>query len=58
MPSRSASAHPARPRVSTLARYLLAVGLSKHYLPERVVTLLPMTPSVKIQKFKLREMIG
>ncbi|MFC9359617.1 AMP-binding protein [Rhodococcus sp. NPDC057014] len=46
--------------VDTLGEYLLAQGLSKHYLPERVVNLpeLPMTPSGKIQKFKLREMIG
>ena len=46
--------------VGSLAEYLVAAGLSKHYLPERVVTLpeLPTTPSGKIQKFKLREMIG
>jgi cyclohexanecarboxylate-CoA ligase len=46
--------------VNALAEYLVAAGLSKHYLPERVVTLpeLPTTPSGKIQKFKLREMIG
>ncbi|NHU47138.1 AMP-binding protein [Rhodococcus sp. A14] len=47
------------PTVATLGDYLLSQGLSKHYLPERVVALpeLPMTPSGKIQKFKLREMI-
>ncbi|MDI3388547.1 AMP-binding protein [Streptomyces sp. B-S-A8] len=46
--------------VDTLADYLLARGLSKHFLPERVkcVPELPMTPSGKIQKFKLREMIA
>ncbi|AFP40471.1 2,3-dihydroxybenzoate-AMP ligase [Mycolicibacterium smegmatis MC2 155] len=43
--------------VDTLGEYLLGQGLSKHYLPEKVVHLdeLPMTPSGKIQKFKLRE---
>lgn len=43
--------------VDTLGEYLLEQGLSKHYLPEKVVHLheLPMTPSGKIQKFKLRE---
>ncbi|TQL24670.1 AMP-binding protein [Streptomyces sp. SLBN-134] len=48
------------PTVAGLADYLLAQGLSKHYLPERVVNApeLPMTPSGKIQKFKLREMIA
>ncbi|WP_214106188.1 AMP-binding protein [Acrocarpospora catenulata] len=46
--------------VDTLAAYLLERGLSKHYLPEQVISLpeLPMTPSGKIQKFKLREMLG
>ncbi|PBI91936.1 Short-chain-fatty-acid--CoA ligase [Rhodococcus erythropolis] len=46
--------------VEDLADYLITRGLSKHYLPERVVNLpeLPMTPSGKIQKFKLREMIA
>jgi cyclohexanecarboxylate-CoA ligase len=41
-----------------LTDYLLSQGLSKHYLPERVITVdeLPMTPSGKIQKFKIREM--
>ncbi|MGI6796840.1 AMP-binding protein [Gordonia sp. LUNF6] len=40
-----------------LSEYLLAQGLSKHYLPERIVTRgeLPITPSGKIQKFRLRE---
>ncbi|WKN61049.1 AMP-binding protein (plasmid) [Rhodococcus opacus] len=47
------------PTVATLGDYLLSQGLSKHYLPERVVALpeLPMTASGKIQKFKLREML-
>ncbi|WP_081654987.1 AMP-binding protein [Amycolatopsis orientalis] len=42
-----------------LCEYLLAEGLSKHYLPERLVVLdeLPMTQSGKIQKFKLRELV-
>ncbi|TQL68695.1 cyclohexanecarboxylate-CoA ligase [Nocardioides albertanoniae] len=45
--------------VASLADYLVSHGLSKHYLPERVICLpeLPMTPSGKIQKFKLREMV-
>jgi cyclohexanecarboxylate-CoA ligase len=45
--------------VETLSAYLLEQGMSKHYLPERVVSMpeLPMTPSGKIQKFKLREMV-
>lgn len=45
--------------VDDLVEYLLTHGLSKHYLPERVVNVpeLPMTPSGKIQKFKLREML-
>jgi cyclohexanecarboxylate-CoA ligase len=48
------------PTVDTLAEYLIAEGLSRHYLPERVVVLpeLPMTPSGKIQKFKLRETLS
>ncbi|MBB3607071.1 cyclohexanecarboxylate-CoA ligase [Mycolicibacterium sp. BK556] len=43
-----------------LTDYLLSQGLSKHYLPERVITVdeLPMTPSGKIQKFKIREMFN
>jgi len=47
------------PTVDSLGNYLLSQGLSKHYLPERVIALLelPMTQSGKIQKFKLREMI-
>ena len=46
--------------VKSLSEYLLAKGLSRHYLPERVINLpvLPMTPSGKIQKFKLREMLS
>ncbi|WP_020500587.1 AMP-binding protein [Sciscionella marina] len=50
----------ADPTVEALGRFLLSRGLSKHYLPERVVSLreLPMTASGKVQKFKLREMFG
>lgn len=49
-----------KPTVATLSEYLLERGLSKHHLPERVVVLpeLPMTPSGKVQKFKLRELIA
>lgn len=45
--------------VASLSDFLLARGMSKHYLPEHVVSLpeLPMTPSGKIQKFKIREML-
>lgn len=45
--------------VESLADHLLAHGLSKHFLPEHVVNLaeLPMTPSGKIQKYRLREMV-
>lgn len=45
---------------TTLCADLLSRGLSKHYLPERLVVLdeLPMTQSGKIQKFKLRELIA
>lgn len=47
------------PTLESLSDYLLDRGLSKHYLPERVVCLpeLPMTPSGKIQKFRLRELL-
>ncbi|WP_016693530.1 AMP-binding protein [Rhodococcus rhodochrous] len=47
------------PTVGSLAEFLLSQGLSKHYLPEKVVVLpeLPMTPSGKIQKYRLREML-
>jgi cyclohexanecarboxylate-CoA ligase len=40
-----------------LVEYLLARGMAKTYLPERleIVKALPRTPSGKIQKFKLRE---
>ncbi|MEO3825773.1 AMP-binding protein [Actinomadura sp. B10D3] len=42
-----------------VCEYLLAGGLSKHYLPERLMVLdeLPTTQSGKIQKFRLRELI-
>lgn len=46
--------------LEALSEYLLSKGLSRHYLPERVVNLaeLPMTPSGKIQKFRIREMFS
>lgn len=46
--------------VDDVAEYLLGRGVSKHYLPERVVVLpeLPMTPSGKIQKFLLRDQVS
>lgn len=48
------------PTVDALGQFLLSHGMSKHYLPERVIILpeLPMTQSGKIQKFKLREMVA
>lgn len=53
---------PDRPEltVESLGAFLVEQGLSKHFLPERVVCLteLPMTPSGKIQKFKIREMLA
>lgn len=41
-----------------VSEFLLACGVTKTYLPERliVVTEMPRTPSGKIQKFVLREM--
>ncbi len=46
--------------LTSLNTYLLDAGLSKHYLPERLVVLdeLPMTQSGKIQKFVLRDMVA
>jgi cyclohexanecarboxylate-CoA ligase len=43
-----------------LCAYLLGAGLSKHYLPERLMVLdeLPTTQSGKIQKFRLREILA
>lgn len=45
--------------LADLCEYLLTRGLSKHFLPERLVVLdeLPMTQSGKIQKAKLRGMV-
>ncbi|WP_327129523.1 AMP-binding protein [Streptomyces sp. NBC_01727] len=45
--------------LATVCAYLLANGMSKHYLPERLVLLdeLPTTQSGKIQKFKLRQLV-
>ncbi|WP_331763597.1 AMP-binding protein [Streptomyces anthocyanicus] len=44
----------------TMCTYLLANGMSKHYLPERLVLLdsLPKTQSGKVQKFKLRQLVA
>ncbi|MEU3273934.1 AMP-binding protein [Saccharomonospora sp. NPDC006951] len=44
----------------SLCEYLVGQGLSKHYLPERLVLLdeLPTTQSGKIQKFRLRELVA
>jgi cyclohexanecarboxylate-CoA ligase len=44
--------------LAQLSSHLLTSGLSKHYLPERILLAdaLPMTPSGKIQKFRLREL--
>lgn len=41
-----------------MTRYLSSVQLTKQYFPERLEVLqqMPMTPSGKLQKFKLREM--
>ena len=46
--------------LGSLCEFLAGKGLSKHYLPERLIVLdeLPMTQSGKIQKFKLRELIS
>jgi cyclohexanecarboxylate-CoA ligase len=43
-----------------LCAYLLERGLSKHYLPERLVVMeeIPMTQSGKIQKFELRGLLS
>jgi cyclohexanecarboxylate-CoA ligase len=46
--------------LAEICDYLLNAGLSKHYLPEKLVVLdaLPMTQSGKIQKFMLRDQIA
>jgi cyclohexanecarboxylate-CoA ligase len=43
-----------------LCEFLVDHGLSKHYLPERLIVMaeMPTTQSGKIQKFKLREMVS
>ncbi len=43
-----------------VCEFLISRGLSKHYLPERLIVLdeLPMTQSGKIQKFRLRELVS
>ena len=42
-----------------ISEFLLSRGLSKHYLPERIVVTneLPMTQSGKIQKYKVRDLV-
>jgi cyclohexanecarboxylate-CoA ligase len=42
-----------------ICEFLVLRGLSKHYLPERLIVRdeLPMTQSGKIQKFRLRELV-
>ena len=48
------------PTLPELAAYLDAQGLAKHKFPERLelLTEFPMTPSGKIQKYRLRELIA
>jgi cyclohexanecarboxylate-CoA ligase len=43
-----------------VCEFLVSRGLSKHYLPERLIVRdeLPMTQSGKIQKFRLRELVS
>jgi non-ribosomal peptide synthetase component E (peptide arylation enzyme) len=43
-----------------LVRYLEGKQLARHKLPERleIVAEFPMTPSGKVQKYKLRELIA
>ncbi|MCU1636474.1 MAG: cyclohexanecarboxylate--CoA ligase [Cryobacterium sp.] len=45
--------------LDSLSAYLLERGLSRHYLPEEIIRLdeMPMTPSGKIKKAELRDMI-
>lgn len=52
--------HGAEMDLDGLCAYLLERGLSKHYLPERLVVSdeLPMTQSGKIQKFMLRALLS
>jgi len=46
--------------VETLAQFLAAHGVAKQFFPEsvRVMAELPRTPSGKIQKFALRQLVG
>ncbi|HEV2783352.1 MAG TPA: AMP-binding protein [Actinophytocola sp.] len=48
------------PDLPALREHLTAVGMAKQYWPERVELAeeLPKTPSGKVQKFKLRELLG
>jgi cyclohexanecarboxylate-CoA ligase len=47
------------PQLDDIATYLLGRGTAKIYLPERLelVDALPRTPTGKVQKFRLREML-
>ncbi|WP_345525398.1 AMP-binding protein [Nocardioides endophyticus] len=47
------------PSFEELSEFLLAKGVSKHFLPERLVVMdaLPMTPSGKIKKAELRSLV-
>jgi cyclohexanecarboxylate-CoA ligase len=46
--------------LDSLSSYLLNRGLSRHYLPEEIIRLdeMPMTPSGKIKKSELRDMLS
>lgn len=48
-----------QPRLDDIAAYLLGKGTAKIYLPERLELLdaLPRTPTGKVQKFRLRELL-
>lgn len=49
-----------RHELAALCSYLIEAGVSKHFLPERLLVLdeLPMTQSGKIQKFALRDLVA
>jgi cyclohexanecarboxylate-CoA ligase len=48
------------PALGDLTGHLDALGMAKHYWPERleIVDALPKTPSGKVQKFRLRELLA
>lgn len=48
------------PTLGELTGYLDAQGIAKHKFPERLelVTEFPMTPSGKIQKYRLRQLVA